>query len=104
MLEASHPQLKGKVKSKHLIRFDVNYPNPKETSIELVDGKLIDTTTKEIIPITVSLHTKNDKITDDTLIPIANLEENHKVVIESYNQLSKEEQELIDETIGNVKQ
>ena len=104
MLEASHPQLKGKVKSKHLIRFDVNYPNPKETSIELVDGKLIDTTTKKIIPITVSLHTKNDNITDDTLVPIANLEESHKVVIESYNQLSKEEQELIDETIGDVKQ
>ena len=104
MLEASHHQLKGKVKSKHLIRFDVNYPNPKETSIELVDGKLIDTTTKETIPITVSLHTQNDKITDDTLVPIANLKEGHKVVIESYNQLSKEEQELIDETVGDVKQ
>ena len=101
ILEANYPELAGKIKSLHLIKFNVNYPRPSEVEYSINESKDKDYLLADGVRVTGKTGYSAPKLAvnegNEGLIPVDKLKLKEKL-----NTLTQEEKAVLDNEITNA--
>lgn len=101
ILEANYPELAGKIKSLHLIKFNVNYPKPSEVEYSINESKDKDYLLADGVRVTGNTGYSAPRLAvnegNEGLIPVDKLKLKEKL-----NTLTQEEKAVLDNEITNA--
>lgn len=101
ILESNYPELAGKIKSLHLIKFNVNYPRPSEVEYSINESKDKDYLLADGVRVTSKTGYSAPRLAvnegNEGLIPVDKLKLKEKL-----NTLTQEEKAVLDNEITNA--